>query len=90
MKCRSVIDFEIVFSHPDWKAFDALRCRRGHSAIFSIVELAERLLYLADITSNSTISMAITKVVISENVPCDGWLWKWRPSCVLKCSKALI
>jgi hypothetical protein len=43
---------------------------------FSIVELAGRLLYLADITSNSTISMAITKVVISENVPCNGWLWK--------------
>jgi hypothetical protein len=62
--------------HPDWKAFDAFRCRWGHSAIFSIVELAERLLHLADITSNSTISMAITKVVISENVPCNGWLWK--------------
>jgi hypothetical protein len=76
MKYRSVIDFEIVFSHPDWKAFDALRCRRGHSTIFSIVEVAERLLHLADITSNSTISMAITKVVISENVPCNGWLWK--------------
>jgi hypothetical protein len=46
------------------------------SAIFSIVELAERLLHLADITNNSTISMAISKVVISENVPCNGWLWK--------------
>ena len=35
-----------------------------------------RLFYLADITSNPTISMAIIKVVISENVPCNGWLWK--------------
>jgi hypothetical protein len=34
------------------------------------------LLHLADITNNSTISMAISKVVISENVPCNGWLWK--------------
>jgi hypothetical protein len=40
------------------------------------MELAERLLHLADITSNKTISMAITKVVISENAPCNGWLWK--------------
>jgi hypothetical protein len=44
--------------------------------VFQIVELAERSPSLADITSNSTISMAITKVVISENVPCNGWLWK--------------
>jgi hypothetical protein len=34
------------------------------------------LLHLADITNNSTISMAISKVVISENVSCNGWLWK--------------
>jgi len=44
--------------------------------VFQIVELRNVLLHLADITSNSTISMAITKVVISENVPCNGWLWK--------------
>jgi hypothetical protein len=60
-------------SNPDWKAFDVLQVPGG---LFRVLELAERLLHLADITSNRTISMVITKVVISENVPCNGWLWK--------------
>jgi hypothetical protein len=50
--------------------------RTSNDWFFKLWNWRNDLLHLADITSNSTISMAITKVVISENVSCNGWLWK--------------